>query len=102
MHVATTLHSSGGTLVIAIYVNGAPWSCVVNVGSLMIVPLGRAESPLSCPTYKKLEMSLEIPVEGEGAFSSVGSQRSGPFRKVQLLSSFFQMDDLFPATQAWM
>lgn len=100
--MATTLRSSGGTVVIAIYVNGAPWSCVVNIESLMTVPLGRDEYSLSCPTYKKLEMSSEILVEGEGAFSSVGSQRSGPFRKVQLLSSFFQMDDLFPATQAWM
>ena len=100
--MATMLHNSGGTVVIAIYVNGAPWSCVVNIGSLMIVPLGRDESSLSRPAYKKLEMSLEILVEGEGAFSSVGSQRSGPFRKVQPLSSLFQMDDLFPATQAWM
>ena len=28
VHTDTTLHSSGGTIDIVVYVNGAPWSCV--------------------------------------------------------------------------
>ena len=123
------LCNSEDTVDIAIYVNGTPWGCVLNTESLMMVPLGAVFLPgefheeagrpeldmteqlthththtlfPTLPYTQEVGITLGDSGGREDAFSSVGSQRSGPFRKVQLPPPLFQMDSLFSATQAWM